>query len=132
MFARIYLGLNAIVLGLIGLGYLYNPNLLLARYGLETGSIGMDNMLRATYGVVSLGLAALFLIGILRPARCRDTIGLVTIIMASFAFGRIASFVSAGLPPSSIMGLFYYEVALTLIGLFLYFRNSNQAALQAG
>ena len=103
MFARIYLGLNALVLGLIGLGYLYDPNLLLARYALETGSIGMDNMLRATYGGVSFGLAGLFLIGMLKSARHRDAIGLVTVIMASFAIGRIASMALAGSPPSSIL-----------------------------
>lgn len=106
MLTKIYLGLNTVILGLIGLGYLFNPNLLLARYGLETGSVGMDNMLRATYGGVSLGLAALFLIGLLRPARRRDMVGLVTIIMGSFAIGRIASMIMAGTPPSSIMGLF--------------------------
>ncbi len=132
MFAKIYLGLNAVVIGLIGLGYLHDPNLLLARYGLETGSVGMDNMLRATYGGVSLGLAALFLMGMLKPARRRDAVGLVIIIMGSFAIGRIASMALAGTPPTSIMGLFYYEVVMTLIGLFLYIREGSPSAVSAG
>ena len=46
MISRIYLALNFAVIGLIAVAYLYDPNLLLSRYGLETGSIGMDNMLR--------------------------------------------------------------------------------------
>lgn len=128
MFAQIFLLLNAVAIGLIGLGYLYDPNLLLARYGLETGGIGMDNMLRAAYGGVSIGLAALFLTGVLRPARRRDALGLVTVIMGSFAVGRVASLLMAGSPPSSIMGLFYYECAATLIGLFLYWRHEDPVA----
>lgn len=123
MIARIYLALNTLSIGLIGILYLYDPNLLLARYGLETGSAGMDNMLRSTYGGVFVGASAIFLLGLLSPKQRRDAIGFAAIFMAGSAAGRIASIVSVGAPPSSIMPLLYYECAAAVIGLLLYLRT---------
>lgn len=125
MIAKIYLALNAISIGLIGLLYLYDPNLLLARYDLETGSAGMDNMLRSTYGGVFIGAAGIFLLGLLSPKRRRDAIGFAVIFMAGSAAGRLASIASVGAPPASIMPLLYYECAAAVIGLILYLRSKG-------
>jgi hypothetical protein len=125
MIVRLYLGLNALSIGLIGLLYLYDPNLLLARYGLETGSAGMDNMLRSTYGGVFVGAAGIFLLGVLDGARRRGALGFAAIFMAGSALGRIASIVSVGAPPAAILPLLYYEIAAAIIGVFLYLRTSR-------
>ena len=85
MMARLFLGLNAAVIGLIGLVYLYDPNLLLGRYGLETGGAGLDNMLRSTYGGVFVGVAAIFLLGALHDTRSRDALALAAIFMGGLA-----------------------------------------------
>ena len=122
MIARIVLALNTISIGLIGIFYLYNPNLLLARYGLETGSAGMDNMLRSTYGGVFVGAAAIFLLGVLSRERRRDALGFLFIFMTGSAAGRIASIAAVGMPPASIMPLLYYECAAAIIALILYLR----------
>ena len=72
LIARLVLALNAGVIGLIGLAYLYDPNMLLANYGLSTDSLGMDNMLRSTYGGLFLCVAGLFAFGALNADRRAD------------------------------------------------------------
>ncbi|MEM9279321.1 MAG: DUF4345 domain-containing protein [Pseudomonadota bacterium] len=127
MVARIYLIFNFLCIGLIGLGYLYDPNLLLGQYGLEAGSSGMDNMLRSTYGGVFIAVAFIFLVGFLNANRRSDALGIALIFFAGLAVGRLASILSVGLPPSSIMPLLYYEIVAALIASGLYFRPSQTA-----
>lgn len=125
MVARIFLAFNAIVIALIGILYLLEPNLLLARYELETGSVGMDNMLRAAYGGIFVGASAVFFMGVLDPNRRRDALGFVAIFMSGAAVGRIASIVATGMPHPVIMSLLYYEAIAALIALTLYMRAAQ-------
>nr|WP_070961293.1 DUF4345 family protein [Hyphomonas sp. Mor2] len=124
MISRIFLGFIALSIGSIGILYLYDPDLLLARYDLAAGSAGMDNMLRSTYGGVFLMSAMIFLLGVFVEARRRDALAFVAIFMTGAAIGRIASILAVGAPPSTIMPLLYFEIAATVIALALYFRTS--------
>lgn len=119
MISRIFLTINALAIGSIGLAYLYDPNLLLSRYDLATGGPGMDNMLRATYGGLFLGAAAIFALGIFNLKRRRDSLIFVAIFMAGTALGRLASIALAGIPPASILNLLFFEIVMTLIALTL-------------
>ena len=125
LIARLVLALNAGVIGLIGLAYLYDPNMLLANYGLSTDSLGMDNMLRSTYGGLFLCVAGLFAFGALNADRRADALGLLALFMGGLAFGRIASIVMAGTPDPSIMSLLAYEAVAFLIALFLYRQTAS-------
>lgn len=122
MISRIYLAFNAVGIGLIGVLYLYDPNLLLARYDLETGSVGMDNMLRSAYGGVYLASATIFLIGAIQTRRRRDAVGFTALFMTGAAIGRLASLGAVGAPPATIMPLLYFEVVMALIGFALFLR----------
>lgn len=124
MISRIFLGFITLSVGSIGILYLYDPNLLLARYDLATGSAGMDNMLRATYGGLFLASALIFLLGVFIEARRRDALAFVAIFMAGAAIGRLASLLAVGPPPAEIMPLLGFEIAATLIALVLYVRSS--------
>ena len=104
MLARFFLGFNAVAIGVIGFAYLYDPNLLLARYELETGGPAMDNMLRAVYGGLFLAVAGLFTFGAFRQERRRDVLILATLFFAAQSVGRVASISMAGSPPSTVMG----------------------------
>lgn len=128
MMSRIYLYINVLAIGMIGLAYLYNPNLLLANYGLEAGSSGMDNMLRSGYGGVFVAVALLFLFGALNEGRRRDALGFAALFFGALAIGRIASILAVGAPPASIMPLLYYEIAAAVIALVLYRRINPQSA----
>ena len=123
--SRAILSLNALAIGLIGLLYLYNPNILLSRYGLESGSVGMDNMLRATYGGLYLLSATVFSMGVIVAARRRDALIFLAIFMAGAALGRIVSIIMAGMPPAAIMPLLYYELIMLAIAVVLARRAST-------
>lgn len=126
MISRLFLALNAIAIGLIALAYLYDPNLLLARYGLETDSPGMDNMLRSTYGGLYLVLAALFATGVFVAKRRRDALIFLLLFMGGNAIGRTASIVFAGMPPQSIMPLLAYEVVVAVVAGILAVRSQSR------
>lgn len=128
MITRLYLAFNAIGIGLIGLAYLYDPNMLLALYGLEAGSAGMDNMLRAAYGGVFAASALVFSIGIFQPARRRDAVGFTVLFMTGAAIGRLASIIAAGAPPAMILSLLAFECVSAAIGFALYVRSPNAPA----
>lgn len=123
MISRLFLGFIALSIGSIGILYLYDPNLLLARYDLATGSAGMDNMLRSAYGGLFLTCSMVFLLGVFVEARRRDSLAFVAIFMTGAAIGRIASILAVGSPPATIMPLLYFEIAATLIAFALYFRT---------
>ena len=123
MMSRIFLGFIALSIGTIGILYLYDPNLLLARYDLAAGNPGMDNMLRSTYGGLFLVSAAMFAMGIFITDRRRDTLAFVALFMTGAAIGRIASIIAVGIPPSTIMPLLYFEIAAALIAAVLYVRR---------
>ncbi|MDJ0920142.1 MAG: DUF4345 domain-containing protein [Henriciella sp.] len=123
MISRLFLAFNALAIGLIGILYLYDPNLLLARYDLATGSAGMDNMLRSTYGGLFLASASVFLLGVFSPIRRRDALAFVAIFMAGAALGRIVSILAVGSPPATIMPLLYFEIVMTGLAVTLYIRT---------
>ena len=120
MIARIFLAFNALAIGVIGLTYLYDPNLLLTRYDLQTGSAGMDNMLRSTYGGIFLVSAAVFLFGAFTEKRRQDAVLFVAIFMSGAAIGRVASIIAVGTPPPAIMPLLYFEIIMMVFALVLY------------
>lgn len=123
--ATVFLGFNAVAIGLIGLGYLYNPNLLLARYGLETGSAAMDNMLRGAYGGLFVGVAAAFAYGAFVPARTTDALLLTLLFMGGFALGRGVSIVRVGSPGRLVSGLLGYEIITSILSAILYARLAS-------
>ena len=126
MISKIFLAFITLSIGAIGIVYLYDPNILLVRYDLETGSPGMDNMLRATYGGLFLGSAFIFLVGILVPSRRRDALIFVAIFMGGNAIGRTASMVTVGAPPDAIMPLLFFEIVATVMAIVLAMRSSKK------
>ena len=126
MLVKLFLGANALVVGLIGLAYLYDPDIVLARYGLESGSPGMDNMLRAAYGGLFVGISGVLAWGTVHETRRSDAIGLLILFMGSQEIGRATSTIAAGSPPVTIMGLFYYECAAVAVGFALWWRNTSR------
>ena len=126
-FPRALLALNSVAIGLIGALYLFDPNLLLSLYGLETGSAGMDNMLRASYGGLYLVSAALFMIGARSEPRRRDALAFLGVFMAAAALGRVASMVAVGAPPLTITGLLAYECVAAGLALLAYKGSPSSA-----
>lgn len=126
-FSRALLAFNSVAIGLIGILYLVDPNLLLSLYGLETGSAGMDNMLRASYGGMYLVSAGLFMIGARSESRRRDALAFLAMFMAAAALGRVASMIAVGAPPLTIVSLLAYECVATALAVFAYTRTPQLA-----
>jgi len=119
MMSRGFLWFNAVVIGAIGLAYLYDPNLLLRQYGLSVQDPGLDNMMRATYGGVFVGVAVIFGIGAVHPSRQKDALMLAALFFGGLALGRVASMIDVGLPPSGLLPLLGYEVIAAGLALVL-------------
>lgn len=117
MIARAFLAFNAIAIGSIGLLYLIDPNILLGRYDLQTGTVGMDNMLRSAYGGVFLISAVIFALGVFRTNRQKDALFFLALFMAGAALGRGISIVAAGPPPDAILPLLYFEIIVCAVAL---------------
>ena len=126
-FASAILLFNALVIGLIGLTYLYEPDLLLTNYGLTAADPSMDNMLRASYGGVSLVLAGLWAWGGVNANRQPDILALLALVMGGFAVGRLASIALAGQPHDTVYALLGYEVFVCALSLFLFFKTRAKA-----
>ena len=120
--ARLILGLNAIVICLIGFIYLYDPNILLRNYGLSVSDPSMDNMLRSTYGGLFLAMASLFGLGAISTARRAHSLELLSLFMGGLALGRIASLLMAGTPDPSILSLLAYEATASLVAIAFHWR----------
>ena len=128
MISRLFLAFNALAIGSIGLIYLYDPNILLARYDLQTGSVSMDNMLRSTYGGLFLLSAAIFCVGIFKRSRRRDSLTFVAIFMMGAAIGRIASIIAVGVPHATIMPLLYFEIIMSVLAVLLWVKSNPSAS----
>ncbi|MEM0977025.1 MAG: DUF4345 family protein [Pseudomonadota bacterium] len=125
MLTRIFLWVNVFVLGSIGGAYLIDPNLLLGFYGLSLGSVGLDNMMRATYGGLFVGLAVLLVFAVMSTGRQRDAVILVSVVMGGLALGRLASLLGAGMPPSNLFGLLFYEAIVAGLGAVMLFKTAR-------
>lgn len=117
MISRAFLAFNAIAIGSIGLFYLIDPNILLGRYDLQAGSVGMDNMLRSAYGGVFLISAGVFALGVFQSSRLRDSLIFLAMFMAGAALGRGVSVFAAGPPPDAILPLLYFEIIVCTVAL---------------
>ncbi|MGD1934692.1 MAG: DUF4345 domain-containing protein [Candidatus Phaeomarinobacter sp.] len=121
--SRIFLLFIALGLGFVGLNYLIEPNLLLSRYDLSVADADMDNMLRSAYGGIFLAAAAYILLGAIRTDRTHDAVGLVCLLMAGAALGRLVSIAALGPAHPMINALLAFEIVAVMIGGVLYFRR---------
>ena len=118
-FTHIYLLANALCIGLIGLCYLFSPNLLLALYEINLTNVSMDNMMRSTYGGLFVVAAIGFSLGVFDTRKLLSSLTLTAWFMGGLALGRLFSFLLSGAPHPAVYSLFAYEVAALLLGLWL-------------
>ncbi len=125
--SRIFLLFMALGLGAVGINYLIDPNILLARYDLAVTEPDMDNMLRSAYGGFFLAAAIYILLGALKPGRTQDAVGLASLLMAGAALGRLISIAAVGEAHVMINALLAFEIVSVLAGAFLYVRGRATA-----
>lgn len=109
----------AMGMGMIGVGYSVSPQFMFGLYGIQLESINELNMVRAAYGGLFIGFAALFALGFVRSSITQPALLALLTFMAGFAMGRMASIIMDGLPDILIMGLFALEVVYAALAIYL-------------
>jgi hypothetical protein len=97
-FSRLVLALSALPFAGIGLAFLLAPAALAARVGVSLGSATADHDVRAVYGGLQLGCAALLLFGAARPERVRFALTAQLLLYGGLAGARLVAWAAAGAP----------------------------------
>jgi hypothetical protein len=97
-FARLVLALSALPFAGIGLAFLLAPAALAARVDLSLGSATADHDVRAVYGGLQLGCAALLAWGAGRPERVRFALVAQLVLYGGLAGARVLAWLVAGAP----------------------------------
>jgi hypothetical protein len=96
--ARLVLLLSALPFAALGLAFLLAPGALAARVDLALGSATADQDVRAVYGGLQLGCAALLLWGAARPERVRFALVAQLLLYGGLAAARAIGWAAAGAP----------------------------------
>ncbi len=90
LFARIFLLVQALVLGGFGVAYFTYPQEMATLTGMILVQTSAVVDVRAYYGALQLGLAVFLLSSALRPTFIRPALSLLTLLFAALALGRAA------------------------------------------
>jgi len=100
-------GLMMLVVGAL---HLIDPQMMMREPGIELVSTNHVHVVRAAYGGAYLGIAAVFLAGLLRLVDVRAALAAVALIFGGFALGRVVSIAIDGVPVPLYLGVLGAEV----------------------
>lgn len=106
----------------VGALHLVAPKMMMEAPAIQLTTVNHLHVIRAAYGGAYLGIAALFLLGLLRSQLRTFALLSVAVLFGGFAFGRLVSIALDGMP----VGLYLAVLAFEMIFAVLSF-----AALQA-
>lgn len=105
-------GLMMLVVGAL---HLIAPQMMMDVPKIVLSSTNHLHVIRAAYGGAYLGIAALFLLGAVRPEHQRSSLLAVAILFAGFAFGRLVSIALDGVPVTLYLAVMAFEVVFTAL-----------------
>jgi hypothetical protein len=97
-FARLVLRLAALPFAALGLAFLLAPASWAARVGVALDGATADHDVRAVYGGLQLGCAALLWLGAARPEHVRPALVAQMLLYGGLAAGRAVGWLVAGAP----------------------------------
>lgn len=109
-------GSGAMMLVVGGL-HLVAPQMMMATPGIELTSVNHHHIIRAAYGGAYLGIAALFLSGLVRPAQRGFALLAVAMLFGGFAFGRLVSLALDGVPVALYLAVLAFEMTFAALAL---------------
>lgn len=121
IFAMLGAGLIMLVVGTL---HLLAPQMMMNEPGIELTTINHVHIIRAAYGGAFLGIASLFLLGLVKPEFTRFSLVAIAVLFAGFALGRIFSIAVDGLPVSRYLGVLAVEVFFAILAV-LSLRKPN-------
>lgn len=107
-------GLMMLVVGAL---HLFAPQMMMDTPRISLTSTNHLHVIRAAYGGAYLGIAALFLLGVMKPAYRRTSLIAVALIFAGFALGRIVSIALDGVPVALYLGVLAFEVTFAILAM---------------
>lgn len=108
----------------VGALHLVAPQMMMDAPAIQLTSTNHHHVIRAAYGGAYLGIAALFLLGLLNRSLRAFALLSVSMLFSGFAFGRIVSIAVDGRP----VGLYLGVLAFELIFATLAFLANRQEA----
>lgn len=120
-FSMLGAGLIMLVVGAL---HLLAPQMMMNEPGIELTTINHFHIIRAAYGGAFLGIASLFLLGVVKPDFTRFSLVAIAVLFSGFALGRIFSIAVDGLPVPRYLGVLAVEVFFAILAV-LSWRKSN-------
>jgi hypothetical protein len=128
-FARAVLALSALPFAGIGLGFLLFPAALGAQVGVSLADATAEHDVRAVYGGLQLGCAALLALGAARDERVRFALVAQLLLYGGLAGARGLAWLAAGPPGGLGLALHAAELAAFAAGCVALRRLGAGAAL---
>lgn len=118
-------GAGAMMLMVGGL-HLVAPQMMMDTPAIELTSVNHHHVIRAAYGGAYLGIAALFLLGLVSRARRAFALESVSVLFTGFAFGRLVSIALDGLPVGLYLGVLAFELTFATLA---FLANRQEAKM---
>ena len=124
MIDRVFLALTALMFFAFGLWSLLDPVGMIARLGVEAGGVAGVFEMRGVFGGVSLGAAALCLLGALRERFAFAALCFIAAYMGGYVIGRAFSFFAGDTAQFSNWFFAGYEAVMFAFAALLLSRRS--------
>jgi hypothetical protein len=109
----------------VGTLHLLAPQMMMETPKVALTTVNHLHVIRAAYGGAYLGIAALFLIGLLRGHMRAFALLAVAVLFGGFAFGRLVSIALDGVPVSLYLGVLAFELIFAVLA-FLALRIESR------
>lgn len=105
-------GLMMLVVGAL---HLIAPQMMMDTPKIALTSTNHFHVIRSAYGGAYIGIAALFLLGVLRPEHQRSSLLAVALLFFGFASGRLVSIMADGTPVALYLAVMAFELVFALL-----------------
>ena len=100
-----------------GLLYQFAPQMMLDVPAIKLQSVNDHHLVRAAYGGGFLGIAGLFLLGVVLPEHEKTSLLAASFLLAGFAIGRVYSIFVDGVPSMLFVGVLGAELLFATLAI---------------
>jgi hypothetical protein len=110
-------GAGAVML-VVGTLHLVAPQMMMEAPAIQLTTVNHLHLIRAALGGAFLGIAALFLLGLLRDCMRAFALLSVAVLFCGFVFGRLASIALDGVPAGMFLAILAFELIFASLASF--------------
>lgn len=110
-------GAGAVML-VVGTLHLVAPQMMMEAPAIQLTTVNHLHLIRAALGGAFVGIAALFLLGLLKDRLRAFALLSVTVLFTGFAFGRLVSIALDGLPAGMFLSILAFELIFACLAFF--------------